>query len=221
MFTLALSSPWRRSEYPDRNVYKDKPVSSHAGIRELLPFLMYSNTLIVITLILCMHVSIHTYHHHCVSTIEARSGEVIIEVACLKPWKSIELVLWPLPHVAIDVVKPKGIGRKHVDALHKGSGTLPHKECYMHASSQVQNLLCVQYVCLYTHMHMYVFTHVTQHPPSNSTVISGVNTTCYIVWMRAHSGDGYHGYDQGDNRQMEWVFEYTSKWWHQKESNCH
>ena len=32
------TSPWKTSEYPDRNVGKDKPAFSHAGIREPPPF---------------------------------------------------------------------------------------------------------------------------------------------------------------------------------------
>ena len=87
-----------------------------------------------------------------------------------------------------------------MDTLHKGSRTLYHiKNATCHASSQVQTLLYLcMYVCMparvdissnlllilvstHTYTCMYSLIYFRQSPPGNSTVISGVNTTCYIV----------------------------------------
>ena len=63
------------------------------------------------------HCKLPTYHHHSVETIKARGGEVVVEVICFKPRETIELVLRPLPDVAIDVMKSQCIGWIHVDTL--------------------------------------------------------------------------------------------------------
>ena len=58
------------------------------------------------------------------SAVEAGGGEIIIQIVCLEGGQSIELVLQPLPHIAIHVVEPHGIWRKHVHRLGEGMYTV-------------------------------------------------------------------------------------------------
>ena len=51
------------------------------------------------------------------ASVEARRGKIIIQIVCLEPWESIEVILGPLPHVAKDVVETECVGRVEVDWL--------------------------------------------------------------------------------------------------------
>lgn len=58
-----------------------------------------------------------SHHDHSVPAIKARRREVIVQETGVEAWEAIEVVLRPLPDVAIDVVEPHGIWWVHVDRL--------------------------------------------------------------------------------------------------------
>ena len=58
-----------------------------------------------------------THCHHGVPPIEAGGGEVIVEIVCLEARQTIELVLQPLPYIAIHVIEPHRVGWEHVHRL--------------------------------------------------------------------------------------------------------
>ncbi len=61
-----------------------------------------------------------SYHHDGVSTIKTGCGEVVVEVGCLEAWQAIEVVLGPLPHVAINVMESHACRGEHVHRLREG-----------------------------------------------------------------------------------------------------
>ena len=68
-----------------------------------------------------------SHHYHGVSSIEARGGEVVIEIGGPESRETVEMVLGPFPHVTIDIVESHGGGWEHIHRLREREGERERK----------------------------------------------------------------------------------------------
>lgn len=122
-----------------------------------------------------------TYHHHRVATIKARSGEVVVEVVRFKSWKAIELVFRPLPHIAVDVMKSKCIGWKHVDTLYRDN---QNNTTNLNATHHSHSMYVHMHICMtHTRTHIYI----RQWPHDGGNVGDSDDTVILVSHYMLHN----------------------------------